>query len=112
MMGSYFFIPKIFLASFRPSPKLPRHTCGPIDAQRMKIAALEPERLAGCYSHAVFKSSYIIGGCMVSMKVLAPKVEALRTKPETKIAIFFRTVVTIFIQLQQSVKTIAPNKTI
>jgi hypothetical protein len=46
MMESYIFIPKFFLASFRPSAKLPRHTRGPFAshqcaaAHRLKIAAL------------------------------------------------------------------------
>jgi hypothetical protein len=46
MLESYFFIPQIFLASFRPSPKLPLHTCGPFashqcaEAHRLKIAAV------------------------------------------------------------------------
>jgi hypothetical protein len=50
MMESYFFIPQFFLASFRPSPKLPRHTCGPFAshqcaaAHRLKIAALTERR--------------------------------------------------------------------
>jgi hypothetical protein len=46
MMESYFLLPNFFLASFRPSPKLPRHTFGPFASHqfaaehRLKIAAL------------------------------------------------------------------------
>jgi hypothetical protein len=42
-----FFIAQFFLASFRPSPKLPRHTCGPFashqcaEAHRLKIDAMK-----------------------------------------------------------------------
>jgi hypothetical protein len=36
-----FFIPQFFLASFSPSPKLPRHTCGPFVSHQVQIAALE-----------------------------------------------------------------------
>jgi hypothetical protein len=36
-----FFIPQFFLNSFRPSPKLPRHTCRPFTAYRLKVAALD-----------------------------------------------------------------------
>jgi hypothetical protein len=45
-MESYFCIPQFFLASFRPSRKLPRHTCGSFAsyqcaaANRLNIAEL------------------------------------------------------------------------
>jgi hypothetical protein len=33
----FFFIPQFLLASFRPSPKLPPHTCGPFAINRSSI---------------------------------------------------------------------------
>jgi hypothetical protein len=46
-----FFIPQFFLASFPPSPKLPRHTCWPsashhcVVACQLKFAALEASKM-------------------------------------------------------------------
>jgi hypothetical protein len=58
MMESYFFLPQFFLASFRPSPKLPRHTCGPFAshqcaaAHRLKIAGVESGRCVSPLSNS------------------------------------------------------------
>jgi hypothetical protein len=44
-MDSYFFNPPFFLTSFRPSPKLPRHTCGLFASHQCAAAHLRTLRL-------------------------------------------------------------------
>jgi hypothetical protein len=47
MIAMIFLTSRFFLASFRPSPKHPRHTCGPFAAHRLEIAALDHVVLNG-----------------------------------------------------------------
>jgi hypothetical protein len=46
-------------------------------------ASLRPERLDGFYSHWVFKTLSLISWCLVNTNVVAPKIGALLSGPET-----------------------------
>jgi hypothetical protein len=76
-----FFIPQIFLDSFRPPAKPPRRTCGPLashqcaEAQRLKIAALRHEDVWGVevYLHHSRPRRYMeVGGQLHAPANLSP----------------------------------------
>lgn len=64
------------------------------------MSSLASERFDGFYSYSVFKSLFNLGRWPVNMNNLAPKLEALYRAPKDKIAIFFKTTVTITLGYQ------------
>jgi hypothetical protein len=70
-----------------------------------------PEQFDELYVYSVFKSSFVIGRCLVNMYILAPKIDVYQMGPKNKMAIFSKWLERFSLNFSMLLETIALNKT-